>query len=749
MSQATPAPPAIHRSVEEWLFGCVSFLSAFLLFWIQPLAGKTLLPILGGGASVWNTCILFFQILVLAGYAYTHWLPRHLGPYRHAALHLLLLGAGMLWLPMSLPDQLSGWAWIQSHPVLWTLAYLTASIGLPFFVLSTTAPLMQMWLNLSGGNNPYRLYAASNSGSLLALVLFPALLEPRIGLHNQGLLWTWIYLGNYLLIIGSALALNRTRQDRTAQTPYQAQATTSPSHSRIPNRRRLYWVAMSFLPSSLMLGVTQYFSTEIASLPLFWVVPLGLYLFSFIWVFSSHRDLSHASMVKALPYTALSLVFLLVAHATGPVWLLMVVHLGFFTVVCMLCHGRMAMTKPDAEHLTEFYVWMALGGMAGGLFNAILAPLIFTHIIEYPLIITLACLLQGTKSSEPKPRFHRRLNLLLPALLILAMALLTLLAAKMHLAGGILRTVLIVGLPLVFCFTFHQNYIRFGLGLGVLLFSSDLFLQNYGKAIYAKRNFYGLSRVVDSPTRDARLYYHGNTLHGSQMLAPDIHFLPTSYYHPKGPVGDVMELMHQQQSSNRVAIIGLGIGSIAAYARETDSYTFFEIDPVVIQVALNTNYFTFLENCRAGRLNIVEGDARLRIAKVPPQSYDLIILDAFSSDAIPPHLLNREALRLYREKLVPGGWLMMHLSNRYLDLPPLIATLAADAGLHLYARQSMALSSDSPPGMADSYWAVFGETPESLETLARRKSWGQVLSYRQVPVWTDDYSNLTPLIRWD
>lgn len=759
------------------LFAITLGVSAALLFSVQPLAAKLLLPLLGGSPSVWNTCMVFFQGLLLAGYGYAHFVTGRLSLRAQGMVQLGMLGLGGLLLPIRITEEWVGRLPSSDDPTVWLLGCLLSTVGLPFFILSTSAPLLQRWFSGTkhrSASDPYFLYAASNLGSLLALLAYPVIVEPSLRLGSQSEAWAWVYAGFVLLVVLCFLwALNQVADgakrsssagvslDRVgvAATESLAQVFNPvQSEERVGLSQRFEWVLASFIPSSLMLAVTTYLTTDIASIPLLWIVPLGLYLATFIVAFASiggkggERVAVGPALERwlrpALPAGCVAMIFLLVGEATQPAWLILTLHLVFFFMASLVCHGKLARKRPAVAHLTEYYLWISVGGVLGGMFNALMAPNIFNRVTEYPMVILLASLMRPGMRTEGVPWKWRWVDLVGP----LGIGGLTAWLAR-HEPWPMsvqLRIALIFGVPLVLAYTLVDRRMRFALGLGAVVWASAFYAGPHGRTLHAERNFFGVLRVTLDPSGQAHRLVHGNTVHGTQFLAAEKRNEPLAYYHQTGPLGDVFKAFNAKTNSARVGVVGLGTGSILSYAQPHQHWVYYEIDPAVLRVARDTNYFTFIERTRVGKLDFVLGDARLQLRSAPDGSFDLLILDAFSSDAIPVHLLTREAFELYLKKLAPGGLLAFHISNRCLDLEPVVGDLAAEAGLVCHAHEEIAVSSlEEEQGKQASHWIVMARDRPSLGRLARDGRWLPVKGRQNAKVWSDDYSNLLGAFKWD
>ncbi len=673
------------------LFAAASFLGSALLFLIEPMIAKMVLPYFGGSPMVWNTSTLVFQLLLLAGYVYTHVTTRRLGPRRQPWLHLALLLPALLALPVALPDDPAPPP--DGEPTIWLLRVLLVAIGLPFAVLATTGPLLQRWFSWSAhrrADDPYFLYAASNAGSVVGLLGYPFLIEPRVGLGDQARWWSLAYVVFALLIV-SCGAVATAAHRRTA-----AQAITDgaipealgeaaepvPAASRVT---QLAWVGLAFLPSSLMLGVSTHVSTDIAAIPLFWTVPLAVYLATFIVAFarsSRRRPVAPAAVAAILTIPAL---LNILGEWSPPVWLSITVHLLTLAAVGVAAHGALAAARPPAAQLTRFYLLIAVGGALGGLLNGFLAPVVFDRPMEYPLALALVPLL------------------LLP--------------------GG--RAIDVVRAPMA-----TVSAVTLGVVISLLLFGSPV--------IERDRTFYGSYRVTGTTNR--HFLYHGTTLHGWEILRGKNAGEPTSYYTRRSPIGQVLEAYADQPSFDRVAFVGMGVGTLAAYGRPGQRMDFYEIDPAIVRMAQDRDLFRYLRRSKAD-LRVIVGDGRLELAR-SRSSYGLIVLDAFSSDAIPAHLLTIEALREYRRKLRPGGLLAFHISNRHLELAPVLAAQARELGLEGIDRED---SRTSELGTA-SHWVVLAEDRRDLEPLRQLPLWLPLKPEPGVRAWTDDYSSLVEVL---
>lgn len=796
------------------LYALTLLLSALLLFAVQPMVGKMVLPLLGGTPAVWNTCMVFFQATLLLGYLYTHLSTTLLGPRRQAKLHLVVLLLPLVLLPIGLPPGIAPPA--ERGPILWLLIQLLLIAGLPLFVVSSTAPLLQRWLadtDHPAAADPYFLYAASNTGSLLALAAYPLIIERLLPIDGQSRLWTGGYVLLIAMVSGCGLALWRSgrrgetsrpaAQPRSAERPNRIAsrarrrgnapqpAAAAVSHRRVPHetpgtgagrygdgrnagatpeasdmpagnllanslllRRQVRWLVLAAVPSSLMLGVTTYVTTNLASMPLLWVIPLGLYLLTFVLVFARRALLSRELLVQVFPLVLLLLAPLFFLSFPEIVWRVMLAHLVMFFLAAMICHGELAADRPGPEHLTRYYLLMSLGGVLGGAFNAIVAPVVFTNVIEYPLMMLVAALLtpaaiRGARADHPSPASRRagQFDLLWPAVMGVLVPGLVLWLGRTPFRSTWLALVAVWTITAVVLFMFRNRPLRFGLGFAVTLAAFFLFArQEDDNRLVMLRNFFGVKRVVATADGGAHFFYHGTILHGTERSVPPAQFEPLAYYWRGGPIGQAFTAFGP--GCERVGIIGLGVGAVAAYAEPGQRYVFHEIDPQVARIAENPAYFTFLHDCR-GEYGIILGDGRLTLAAVDDGAYGLMLLDAYSSDAVPTHLLSREAMRLYLSKLAPGGVLVFHTTNAYLSIEPLVAALARDAGLVCLARgqspEELARL-NAPEGVSSSQVVVAARRSEDLAPLLADLRWYIPGIAPDTPVWTDRYSDIISLL---
>lgn len=751
------------------LYAVTLFVGATLLFLVQPLVGKLLLPLVGGTPGVWNTCMVFFQAVLLAGYLYAHRSTTRLGVRRQIVLHLGLLLVVVLSFRLALtsygsPMPVDG-SLIpadRDYPIVGVITLLAIAVGIPFFVLSTTSPLLQKWFTATGhpsAKDPYFLYAASNAGSLLGLVGYPLLIEPRLTLADQQEVWA-VGVGAYLALVVACAATVFRSPVRSAEPG--SEIRTPKSELRIPAKRVLRWVGLSALPSSLLLGVTTQVSSDVAPIPLLWVIPLALYLISFIVVFARWPDSAHQSVGRLTPVLLLLVVVALVANAAEPVWLVGSLHLAAFFCVCLVCHGELAKDRPPPEHLTRFYFWMSLGGVLGGLANALVAPVVFHRIgmVEYPLALAVAALVRprALDGSRRPARWAADVAIAL-GLFVAAVGLVRYVPQAVALPSGpeagawLARAVLMFGLPALFALLLVRRRVGFALALVGILVAGFFNPGQLGETLHMERNFFGVVRVTTSPDGKFIRLAHGSTLLGQQKVIDPGHPLPLTFYHPTGPVGRLFRSLPSDRV-HKVGVIGLGTGAVAAYARPGEQWVFYEIDPAVERIARNPRYFNYLTTCRAASCVVKLGDARRQLTLCEDNEFDVIVLDAFNGDSVPVHLLTREAMRLYVEKLAPGGVLAVRVPDGHLDLPHLVARLAVDHDPPLYMRccHDVPTEMERGDGKLESRWMVIARREDDLLPLmaADLKSSGEEQWHPiypgHGPIWRDDFANL--LLVW-
>lgn len=735
------------------LYAGTIFLSAALLFSVQPMFARMVLPALGGAPSVWAVSMCFFQAVLLAGYCYSHLLNRFVGLRRGLLIHAGVLAIAALALPIALPE--AARAAPTGNTYFWLIGILTAGVALPFFAVSANAPLLQSWFARSGhphAADPYFLYGASNIGSLLALVAYPLLIEPSLGLSAQGGLWTagFVMLALAIVTCGVVVAMGPAGSASDAASSDVALADGQSLPAATGWQERATWIALSFVPSALLTAYSTVLSTDIASAPLLWVMPLALFLLTFVMVFRDWPTIRHEALLDRQPLLAALAVF-----GTGTVsafnWVIaFAASLAAFLVTSLVCHRELYLRRPAAGRLTEFYLWMSFGGVLGGIFSALLAPQLFTSVFEFPLLVVAGLLARPVVIEALGDRDARR-----EALTVVAVGLGVLAFAGLLINSGLVPghpklrlgiiAVLIGAMVMVRAKPMREMAV-----VGLMLLTVALLPEGAG-ASHAVRSFFGVHRVVVSPDGQMKLLMHGTTVHGAERKIdadgrPVERPVPATYYHPAGPMAKSVSLAQPADGrAPRIGVVGLGAGSMACHAKPEETWRFYEIDQAVTDLARDASQFGFLSKCRPGA-DIVMGDARLTLASEGSQSFDHLIIDAFSSDAIPAHLLTIEAMRLYFDKLTPDGVLVIHVSNRHLDLKPVVtANAAALQGV------TTVLVDDMPanPGYdaAPSEVVVMSRNRERLEAVL---AWNgaRLAAAPSVRPWTDDYADvLSALIR--
>ena len=746
------------------LFALASLLSAFLLFWVQPLFAKMVLPRLGGSSSVWTTAMLFFQATLVLGYGYVHASDRLLSRRRQVLLHTLLLLAATLTLPFSLGGQTGGEV---VSPVVYVLLLAAGSVGLPFLALSATAPLLQRWFAASG-RDPYFLYAASNLGSMAALLLFPTLIEPALAIRPQTVVWQ----GGFLLLV-ALLALCGWLARRDTRMAGEVGPTPGEQLLPIPHATRLAWVFWAFLPSSAMLGVTSHVTSDIAPAALFWVVPLALYLLSFVLVFSRLRrwlpPTGLAWSIVALALAALAMRYWGGDRTFDRVMVSILLNLLWFFAAACLLHGFLYRSRPQPAQLTEFYFWTACGGAMGGIFNGIAAPLILHQVLEHYLLLVaiaaialrLALVSLVTRSPVSAPRAGRAVGgfSVLLLLFLLADRVLAGAVTPEHRPGVVLYALVAMIITLLVALRRRRAEVwRVAIPvIAAIAGGVYLSIQDYGN-LYLARSFYGAMRVKERRDLHDVPYHvllHGTTRHNMQRFGddPGANQEPLMYFHRHGNIGQAVTALRGHLGRPlRFAIAGLGAGAMSAYTEVGDEMVFYEIDPEVVTLAANPDLFTYVREAK-GLIDIVQGDARLRLAEAPDHHFDIIHLDAFCGDAVPVHLLTAEAIALYLRKVKEDGLVLFHLSNRYLDLPRVLQGMELPEGYSLYygSRHNV----ERPEGTS-TLSGLFSHSQVVL--LARDEAFPSEISdsprWRYLPPdpeirpWSDDYSNLFQIFRF-
>ena len=696
------------------VYGAAIVLSAFLLFGVEPIMGRLILPWFGGSAAVWTVTVLFFQVVLVLGYLYAHLLVRHVAPARQMYIHVPLLLASLLVLPI-LPA--AGWKPVGSQdPTLRIIGLLALTVGPPFLVLSTCGPLMQVWYARDAGR-PYRLFSLSNAASMAGLISYPLLVEPRLGTHAQAYTWSVAYA--LFVLLAASITIRASRRARAPAVaaarralgaPSSADALqaaesspTAPATERPGRLERLRWLALAATPSLLFLAVTNHLTRNVAPIPLLWVLPLAIYLLSLILCFegSGYR---RSLFLALLPVTLAAMAWNLFP---GELSVGIVGQIAFFSgtllVCCMVCHGELARLKPAPAHLTYFYLMVSAGGALGGLFVGVLAPQIFNDYFELGLgvvlcaVVVLPAVLPGLLARRGTRIWGRR------ALALAAVA----------------------GTAV----------------LGLYVLGKSERFDRWDRLV--ARNFYGALSVRDlgSGIDARRVFYSGTIAHGEQMLAAGRRRDPTAYYGPGSGIGVLLGEEDRRPERLSVGVVGLGVGTIAAFGRPGDSYRFYEIDPNDIRIA--RTQFSFLRESPA-QVKVIEGDGRLSLEREPARRFDVLAADAFSGDAVPVHLLTIQAFRMYAKLLAPGGVLAVNISNRFLNLAPVIARAA-----HAIGKTAVLVNDPGETGEVDlraSRWVLLTGDSRRAEQLARARH-GTILGADSGRLWTDDYSNVIEALK--
>ena len=726
MTQAVAAISAPARSAPA-LFAAAVFSSAALVFLVEPMIAQMLLPRLGGSPAVWNTSLAFFQIALLVGYAYAHLVQRIGAVRRQMMLHLVLLMLAALVLPLQVRAAFAGSP--SAHPIPWLLGALALSLGAPFAVLSATAPLLQAWFARSGAgegrSSPYRLYAASNLGSLLALLAYPFLVQPLVGLRLQALDWSLGY-GLFAALIAVLAALTWRAAAPADGRPAEAPAPTAAW------RERLVWMLLAAAPSSLLLGVTAHITTDVASAPFLWVPPLALYLLTFVIAFSERRSVP-PGVVLMLQAVAAPICLELIPIRTT-LWLpLLGVHLLTVFLTALMCAQALAARRPPPARLTEFYFWMSLGGVLGGGFNAFLAPVLFDRVWEYPLALVLAGL--------ARPWGRGGLGWIGWASVFAGVSVALILASPYETPVPAELALFAVGAGAAFLL--RRRAPALVAVLALLAVAAEIAQSRYS-VLQTRRSFFGVVQIGEYFSRElgpVRFLVHGSTLHGAQIEDPARRCTPITYYAAEDPIGQVFTRAQTAAPALSFGVVGMGTATTSAYVRSGDQLQYFEIDPLIVRIAGDPNWFSYWHGCARGRVGVTMGDARLSLERTPSRSFDVLLVDAFSSDAVPVHLMTVEAMRTYLRVIKPGGVVVLHLSNRNLDLaPPAAAAVAAAGG------QALLQTYLPPPGTptmseSDSIVLIAAASPAALAPYRRDARW-QAPDPHAVRAWTDDYSNV-------
>jgi spermidine synthase len=731
------------------LFALAIFVSAALLFFVQPMFAKMVLPRLGGTPAVWSVAMVFFQSVLLAGYAYAHFLTTSLQGRQAVVVHLVIMAAAVLFLPLGIA---SGWAKPPaSGEAIWLLGLFAVSIGIPFFALSANGPLLQAWFARThhpAAKDPYFLYAASNIGSFLALLAYPFAVEPLTRLQQQTWWWSAGFVLLIVLIAGCGYLIWNTQDLKPAKRE-SGDASEKPTW-----QQAAVWVALAAIPSGLLIAVTNHISTDVAAVPFLWVVPLALYLLTYVIVFSRLAPHVHQIAVIVQPLFIAALIAAQVFEGFDSIFWILAIHIAAFFITALVCHGELARLRPVPAYLTEFYMWMSAGGMIGGIAAALIAPQVFNWVAEYPILIVLAILCRPGWVWPAGPFaavFWIALGLVAAAVLAPAFGFKVPLLSTLA-AGESAYLKWSIGTLLVLSILISFDSVKYAYMIALCFLAIKAYENVDSRTRDTLRSFFGVHKVTDSYDGRFRVLLHGTTIHGAQRLLTN-DFKPvtgkpelTTYYYQSAAIAQaVAQARANKKGPITYAVVGLGTGTLACHKQPNDTVHYYEIDPITIQIATNPQRygFTFLRDC-APDAKIILGDARLTIADAPDGSYDFLIIDAFSSDAIPIHLLTREAVEIYKRKLAPRGVLVMHISNRHLELSSVVAGIAAANGMVVRVHNT----SEGDDEVSDDDYKFSGTVtaivrkPEDFGALDAKKQWrDQKVDPRQW-VWTDDYSNI-------
>ncbi len=736
-NETTQAPAAASPGVLLATFIAAIFVSAALLFAVQPMFTKMVLPRLGGAASVWSVAIVFFQTTLLAGYAYAHLLTRFVPGRSSIIIHLVVLAAACFLLPLHIA---SGWGRPpQVGEAFWLLGLFAVSIGLPFFALSANGPLLQAWFVRTGhkdAKDPYFLYAASNVGSFLALIAYPVAVEPFVRLSDQRWLWT---VGYYVLI--ALVAACGFLMMRSPNRLPEASASDTAVVATPTWRDTAIWIALAAVPSGLLIAVTAHISTDVAAVPLFWTVPLAIYLLTFVIVFQTKPFIPHWLVVAVQPAFVLFLVIAILMLPIESIVLQIVIHLSVFFVCALMCHGELARRRPPPQFLTSYYMWISFGGMVGGILTGLVAPQIFNRVIEYPLLVvlTLLCRPGFALPTRGSSQYALLVSVAVAALLLIGMA-----AADIRLDTPLYAV--IIGFLLGLTLQFWRTPLPFAAIVGMLFLLNHY--NNYSPSNFLVRNFFGVLNVVEATDGRFRVLYHGTTAQGAQRIRdrdgnllkgrPDM----VSEFHNGGGFAQVVDAMEKKAGGPiNMAVIGLGTGALACRGSAGTTVTYYEIDADIARIARDPSLFNYISEC-APKTQVVIGDARLTLADAPDGAYDLLFVDAFIGAAIPIHLLTREALELYFRKLKPNGIVAMHVSNRNLELASVVAGIAEanNAIVRVYD------GGDIEEDVDEHRWiptiAAVARKEADFGVLAKSELWPIRERDPRQRIWTDDYSNI-------
>jgi hypothetical protein len=731
------------------------FLSAGLVFLIQPMFARLLLPEFGGSPSVWNTCTVFFQTMLLLGYCYTWLSTKWLSPKKQIVVHCSLLLLTLVQLPVGLQFLESDVA--STSPALRLLIMLTLSIGGPYFAVSTTTPLLQHWFSGSRhrlASDPYFFYSISNCGSILGLLAYPVVVERLFDLDGQGLTWSVGYgsLVGLTILCGIFTAREVSSGATAASNSNSGKVLRDKGSPPVPKRadrpmtslRRLRWVVLALVPSAMMLAVTTRITTDVAAVPLLWVLPLVAYLATYINAFA-RRPLLKFDQLLPILFPALMVAAWMSLAGPGS-QLRAGVEIIIFLICGIVLHGELAADRPSTEYLTEYYFWMSLGGCLGGTLVGMIAPAVFPSYVEFPVILVLAALTQQECPAIGTGRFYKTIRIAATVLLCGT----AMIACFVHVwASAVATTSQFVGFAALGVF-FLMNHPR-GIALALALVLIPPAILPDTNSLARKRTFFGVHEVTYEEDAEigirVHLLAHGTTIHGEQVVTPQrLRSIPRTYYVPTGPIGEALTLAGAEKASRKVALIGLGSGALMTYSKKGDQFDFFEIDPAVRDIAEDPNLFTYL-SCGEGKQRVIIGDGRLKLAEAKEETYDVIVLDAFGSDSIPIHLLTADALDIFMSRLKSDGTLIIHISNRHLDLEPVPGRYAAERNLPAIASIKAATTElEMAQGQRPTHAIVISKSEELISQLATREGW--YLPRRNASLWTDSYSSILDVLKF-
>lgn len=726
------------------LFALTLFVSAFLLFSVQPFFTKLVLPSLGGTPAVWSVAMVFFQTMLLAGYGYAHLITTRLSLRQGAYVHMAVMTIALFALPIALP---SGWETPpETGHAVWLLGLFAVAVGLPFFAVSANGPLLQAWFARTGhphAADPYFLYGASNIGSFASLLLYIILFEPVFALSEQATLWT----GGFLVLgaaIAACAAFAVNGLGRSATSEQKRPTVSAPAKpGTVAWTDRLHWIWLAFVPSGLLVASTAHVSTDVASMPLIWVVPLALFLLTFVFAFARKPLLSIETLEKVVPGIGALAVLSIFLGAALPIWAQTALHFGYFFLATLLAHSVLASKRPHASELTGFYFLMSVGGVLGGIFTSLLAPALFDWRAEYPLLILASFLLGPSLWTGQRAISAKTITV------AAALAMAFMLPPVSALVGSTGQSaVIVIFMALIAMGAIARFYsAAIFATLTIIAAAVPFALHQPTETYFAKRSFFGvLTAQTDAETGMATMS-HGTTLHGSMRLDEEGKPTPLTYYHESGGIADALFAVQADKpdTERQIGVVGLGVGSLICHRKPGETWTHFEIDRDVVDLARDPRHFRFLSSCETAGDRMIVGDARLMLKHEEPGRFDYLLIDAFSSDSIPVHLLTTEALELYKSRITEDGIVVFHISNRHMELKTVVAAIAQQAGM--VAREGFFRPSEQETefGATKSQVMVVARDDARLEKLLKNPVW-QRPDAGTTSAWTDDYSNVLAAI---